>query len=173
MVGRGYDLNVLTRNGEPWFSGPEVCRILGVALCGTTYANLDSSEQVVIEKRSGQATPLFVGTTARIKFISESGLYKLIMRSDKPQTKPFQDWVTKVVLPAIRKDGGYIMGEEKVVTGEMLLGSPWERGLSAKTRHQPLVFSLNARPNMQYSIHHDTSYLFGATSAPGSRVAIH
>ncbi|WP_319237465.1 BRO family protein [uncultured Propionivibrio sp.] len=51
--------------------------------------------------------------------ISESGLYKLIMRSDKPGAKPFQDWVTKVVLPAIRKDGAYIMGEEKVATGEL------------------------------------------------------
>lgn len=36
--------------------------------------------------------------------ISESGLYKLVMRSDKPEAKAFQDWVTKVVLPAIRKD---------------------------------------------------------------------
>ena len=39
------------------------------------------------------------------------------MRSDKPNAKPFQDWVTKVVLPAIRKDGAYIMGEEKVASG--------------------------------------------------------
>jgi prophage antirepressor-like protein len=42
-----------------------------------------------------------------INLVSESGLFKLIMRSDKPQAKPFQDWVTKVVLPAIRKDGMY------------------------------------------------------------------
>jgi hypothetical protein len=55
----------------------------------------------------------------QLTLISESGLYKLIMRSDKPEAKAFQDWVTKVVLPAIRKDGGYVMGEEKVVTGEM------------------------------------------------------
>lgn len=53
------------------------------------------------------------------KFVSESGLYKLIMRSNKPQAKPFQNWVTQVVLPSIRKDGGYVMGEEKVVSGEM------------------------------------------------------
>lgn len=44
-----------------------------------------------------------------ITTISESGLYKLILRSDKPEAKAFQDWVTKVVLPAIRKDGGYVM----------------------------------------------------------------
>lgn len=40
-------------------------------------------------------------------FISELNFYKLIMRSDKPQAEPFQDWVCGEVLPAIRKDGGY------------------------------------------------------------------
>lgn len=49
--------------------------------------------------------------------ITESGLYKLIMRSDKPEARKFQDWVTQEVLPAIRKDGAYISGEEKVKTG--------------------------------------------------------
>lgn len=50
--------------------------------------------------------------------ISESGLYKMVMRSNKPEARLFQDWVTQVVLPAIRKDGAYILGEEKVATGE-------------------------------------------------------
>ena len=43
--------------------------------------------------------------------ISESGLYKLIMRSDKQQAKGFQDWVTKEVLPSIRKTGAYVKGQ--------------------------------------------------------------
>lgn len=51
--------------------------------------------------------------------ILENGLYKLIMRSDKPEARDFQNWVTRVVLPAIRKDGAYIIGEEKVSSGEM------------------------------------------------------
>ena len=38
---------------------------------------------------------------------------------DKPEAKAFQDWVTGTVLPGIRKDGGYIKGEEKVATGDM------------------------------------------------------
>ncbi|MEY9198345.1 prophage antirepressor-like protein [Sinorhizobium fredii] len=46
--------------------------------------------------------------------ISESGLYRLIMRSDKPEAREFQDWVTRIVLPPICRDGGYILGEEKV-----------------------------------------------------------
>lgn len=41
------------------------------------------------------------------------------MRSDKPQARPFQDWVCRTVLPAIRKDGMYVAGEEKVAAGEM------------------------------------------------------
>lgn len=45
-------------------------------------------------------------------FVAESGLYKLIMRSDKPVAKDFQDWVTREVLPAIRKTGGYLLNED-------------------------------------------------------------
>lgn len=41
--------------------------------------------------------------------ISKSGLYKLILRSDKAEARQFQDWVTRHVLPAIRKDGSYVM----------------------------------------------------------------
>lgn len=44
--------------------------------------------------------------------LSEPGLYRLIMRSDKPAARQFQDWVVRDVMPAIRKDGGYIAGEE-------------------------------------------------------------
>ncbi len=45
------------------------------------------------------------------------------MRSDKHRARPFQDWVTREVLPAVRKDGAYLMGEEKVRTGEMSEGA--------------------------------------------------
>lgn len=49
-----------------------------------------------------------------LTFISESALYKLVMRSDKPEARQFQDWVTREVPPAIRKDGAYIQGEERM-----------------------------------------------------------
>lgn len=51
--------------------------------------------------------------------ISDSGLYTLILRSDTPEARTSQDWVTRNVLPAIRKDGSYVMGVGKVATGEM------------------------------------------------------
>jgi prophage antirepressor-like protein len=53
--------------------------------------------------------------------ISESGLYRLVLRAqrNRPEVARFQDWVTREVLPAIRRDGAYFAGEEKVCTGEM------------------------------------------------------
>ena len=48
------------------------------------------------------------GGVQQLVYISEQNLYKVIMRSDKPQAEPFQDWVCGEVLPSIRKTGGYI-----------------------------------------------------------------
>lgn len=60
------------------------------------------------------------GSKGRLnKIVSEAGIYGLIMQSRKPEAKEFQAWVTGTMLPAIRKDGGYIKRAEKVVTGEM------------------------------------------------------
>ena len=53
-----------------------------------------------------------------MRLVTESGLYKLVLRSDKPEAKEFQHWVTSVVLPAIRKDGAYIEGEERASPGQ-------------------------------------------------------
>lgn len=52
-------------------------------------------------------------------YVNEQNLYKVIMRSDKPQAEPFQDWVCGEVLPAIRKTGGYLdadgMSDEEIM----------------------------------------------------------
>ncbi|SBW12745.1 hypothetical protein KL86APRO_30236 [uncultured Alphaproteobacteria bacterium] len=112
-------LRTVTIGGAPWFSGADVCNCLGRAVTNTSYDPLDAGEKQVIDRQRLPLSVEFWGRANKAVLISESGLYKLILRSDKPQAKPFQDWVTKVVLPAIRKDGAYIMGEEKVATGEL------------------------------------------------------
>nr|WP_319531356.1 BRO family protein [uncultured Cohaesibacter sp.] len=111
---------------DPWFVAADVCMVLGLAInpkTGTVafqpsrYPNLTVEDvdqhRVLMNLRDGrqQRRPMWC--------LSESGLYKLVMRSDKPQAKAFQDWVTRDVLPAIRKNGGYVKGQEKLVTGEM------------------------------------------------------
>ena len=96
----------------------DVCRVLEIRQ--TTYAM-----HVLNDEQHQQVTKSMVGST-HVSFpnrgatcISEGGLNRLVMRSDKPEARPFQDWVTDTVLPAMRKDGAYIMGEEKVTSGEM------------------------------------------------------
>ena len=100
---KGAALRTLTDEaGEPWFVAKDACDILGIdtnhlreALDDDEITNLRNSE---VWNQPGRA-PLI---------ISEPGLYKLIMRSRKPEAKEFQRWVTHEVLPQIRKTGGYI-----------------------------------------------------------------
>lgn len=106
------DLRVLDLDGQPWFVGNDVCYALGLQQKSHGYAiqSLDPDQRSLYRIQKGVRSQ---------SIVSESGLYKLVMRSDKPEAKAFQDWVTRVVLPAIRKDGAYVLGEEKVATGEM------------------------------------------------------
>lgn len=116
---------------EPWFVAKDVCDILGL---GTEHLRRDLDEDEVTE-----ATNLpnwQVGTNGgRIPLIvSEPGLYKLIMRSRKPEAKAFQRWVTHEVLPSIRKHGGYMAGQERMTPEQMLAASM--RWLESRIREQ-------------------------------------
>lgn len=114
---KGHRVRVVELEGSPWFVAADVYFILFQRTTGMSARQyLAPDEQQVLHKVSAPAalTYLFEGPRGRIALISESGLYKTIMRSDKPQAKVFQDWVTREVLPAIRKDGMYVKGEEKI-----------------------------------------------------------
>lgn len=111
----GAKVRVVMRRGEPWFVAKDVLDALGLrGSPGVHYGRLGRSEKSYVSR-----TDLGLRPGKDYVIISESGLYRLIMRSDKPQAKAFQDWVTGTVLPAIRKDGMYVVGEEKVATGEL------------------------------------------------------
>ncbi|QOF83660.1 MULTISPECIES: BRO family protein [unclassified Pseudomonas] len=115
------DIRVLSVNEAPWFVAVDVCRALNLAEhpmggFGHHLKGLADDEVTPISKLGVKLPGKGMGNA---RAVAESGLYKLIMRSDKPEARRFQDWVTRDVLPAIRKDGAYIMGEEKVATGEM------------------------------------------------------
>ncbi len=122
-------IRVVKINGNPWFLSRDVLAALGFPLVSsgghpisvTSYLQyLSSDEKIEVRKDQGGYEEIFLRAGQyRAYLISESGLYKLVMRSTKPEARRFQDWVTCDVLPAIRKDGAYIMGEEKVATGEM------------------------------------------------------
>ena len=91
-------VRVVEINGNPWFVAVDVCAILGVRNASDAIRRLDDDE-VTLDQ--------IEGSHRKTNLISESGLYNLILRSDKLEAKPFRKWVTSEVLPSIRKTGGY------------------------------------------------------------------
>lgn len=96
---------------NPMFCLSDVCRVLDLTNASETKKKLNQGGLSLIEvgvqtstKKDGTPSIQKMNMT----FINETNLYKVIMRSDKPQAEPFQDWVCGEVLPSIRKNGGYI-----------------------------------------------------------------
>ena len=104
-------VRTVTIDGNPWFVAADACAILDITNTSQAVSRLDADEYALFNIGKG------AGRSSLI--ISESGLYALIMQSRKPEAEAFSRWVRKVVLPTLRKDGMYVMGEEKVATGEM------------------------------------------------------
>ena len=103
-------VRIVTINDEPWFVASDICRILNLSNTTMAITNLDEDERSKFD----------LGRQGEANIINESGLYTLILRSDKPQAKPFRKWVTSEVLPSIRKHGGYIAGQENLTDEELL-----------------------------------------------------
>lgn len=91
---------IFDKNGEPWFVLADICRELGISNVSDAAARLDDDEKGIVK------TDTLRGTQSMLA-INESGLYSLILRSNKPDAKRFKKWVTADVLPSIRKTGAY------------------------------------------------------------------
>ena len=98
----GQEVRTLTIDDEPWFVGKDVADILGYSKARNAIA-LHVDEEDALK----QGIPTSGGTQDML-IINESGLYSLILSSKLPQAKEFKRWVTSEVLPAIRKQGGFI-----------------------------------------------------------------
>ena len=93
-------IRMIDRDGEIWWVLADVCRVLDIKNSRDAASRLDDDEKGV----SQTDTP---GGSQRMTTINESGLYKVIFRSEKPEAKRFARWVTHEVLPAIRRTGTY------------------------------------------------------------------
>ena len=95
------EVRTVTVNNEPWWVLTDVCKVLELSNATKVAQRLEEDERSNFKLgRQGEAT-----------IINESGLYSVILRSDKPQAKPFRKWVTSEVLPSIRKTGMYATDE--------------------------------------------------------------
>ena len=113
------EVRVAGTSENPLFCLADICRVL--ELCNPSQVKSKFTDGVTqIEGVSTTTNQHGVTTEQRVKltFISEKNLYKVIMRSDKPQAEPFQHWVCGEVLPSIRKHGAYMTNDtlEKALT---------------------------------------------------------
>lgn len=99
-----FNVRVVTRSGEPWFVARDVCKCLGLAQVSRACDRLDGDERTLLKVTHPQNPD----KELEVCGISESGLYALILRSNKQEAKTFRKWVTSEVLPTIRKTGMYV-----------------------------------------------------------------
>lgn len=100
-----FPVRITDRNGDPWFVAADVCKALGIVQTRNAVARLDEDEISTVRFSDGRP-----GHGAqKINIISESGLYALVIRSNKPEAREFRKWITAEVLPAIRKNGAYAL----------------------------------------------------------------
>ncbi len=90
-------VRMVEKNGEPWWVLKDVCDVLGLSNPSRVAERLDEDERSNFK----------LGRRGEVNVINESGLYNVILRSDKPEAKPFRKWVTSEVLPSIRRTGAY------------------------------------------------------------------
>ena len=101
----GAEVRTVQIDGEPWFVLADICRELELSTPARVAERLEKDEV------SQTHTIDRMGREQKTTIINESGLYTVILRSDKPQAKPFRKWVTSEVLPSIRKHGAYMTPE--------------------------------------------------------------
>ena len=111
----GHDVRAIAIDGEPWFVGKDVAEALGYAkprnAISTNVDDDDALKWGVTDK---------LGRKQNTTIINESRLYALILSSKLDSAKKFKKWVTSEVLPSIRKNGGYIYGQENMSEDELL-----------------------------------------------------
>ena len=100
-------------NSEPMFCLSDICKSLGLSQPSKVKERLN-------EKGVRTIPTLTSGGEQNLLYINEPNLYKVIFQSRKESAERFTDWVTSEVLPSIRKNGGYIAGQEALSDDELL-----------------------------------------------------
>jgi len=98
-------------DNEVWVCAKDVCDILEIKNVTQAVQRLDEDERSMFN----------IGRQGNTNFINESGLYALIVRSDKKEAKPFRKWITSEVIPAIRKTGKYEEKKKTLTQAELIL----------------------------------------------------
>lgn len=107
------EIRTITKDDEPMFCLADVCKALELTQPSKVKERLN-------EKGVRSIPTLTKGGEQKLLYINEPNLYKTIFQSRKDSAERFTDWVTGEVLPSIRKNGGYIAGQETMSDEELM-----------------------------------------------------
>lgn len=131
---------VIREGGLPWFVAADVCDLLGYRRPGDALRHVDPEDYIVVstdDVLAGQpedalfATPRMGNLRQNVSLVNESGLYSLILRSNRPEARAFKRWVTCEVLPEIRRTGGYGLAVPTALPDALELAAAQARRLDA------------------------------------------
>lgn len=105
------EIRTITKDNEPWFVASDICRSLDLSNPTMAMQRIDDDEKAKFN------LGLSGGET---NCVNEYGLYSLALASRKKEAKDFKRWITHEVLPSIRKNGGYIAGQETMSDEELM-----------------------------------------------------
>lgn len=111
-------IRTIEQDGAPWFVGKDVAAALGyIDTSDALKKHVDEEDKILI--KAGEM-PTLKTSNFGAYVINESGLYSLVLSSKLPNAKKFKRWVTSEVLPSIRKNGGYLAGQESMSNEELM-----------------------------------------------------
>lgn len=130
-------VRVVQIDGEPWFVGRDICRVLDVRNESQALDRLDDDE-----RRDGVCITDPMGRQQEAIAVSEAGAYRLVFTSRKPEAERFKRWLAHEVIPAIRKTGRYevpgtppAQPDALVIAGEPLAVASHKLALVREARH--------------------------------------
>ena len=108
MIFEGHDVEVFELNGQVLFNPKHVAEILEIADVRSSTRNFNDKQLIKVKNSDVHTMHFRKLNNAGENFLTESGVYKLVFKSRKPEAEKFSDWVTDEVLPTIRKHGAYM-----------------------------------------------------------------
>jgi len=137
-------VRVIQKDGQSWWVLRDVCKAIGLSNPTIVATRLDADE--VTKFNLG-------GLSGESNIISESGLYAVILRSDKPKARTFRKWLTSEVIPAIRKHGAYATAETlNAMQGDPEFTAELIRNLAQTHTHNQVLMDYvgKLQPKAQY-----------------------
>lgn len=132
----GITVRVVMIDDEPWFVLVDLCRALDIANPRNVSARLDPAVIDTVHLADGNRG------NPNMTVVNESGMYEVVIRSDKPEAVAFRRWITGEVLPAIRRTGSY--GAEHPLAGPELMAAGYAEAMKVLDQRDARIHQLES-----------------------------